>query len=163
MWDLSYLTRDQTHVPCIGRQILNQWTTKEVPAFSGFSWWAIYFVFLTLLSHRHTYVCAQSLSCFQLLTPHGLEPARLLCPWDFSGKTTGVGCHLLFQGIFPTHGSNSHLLHCRQISLQLSHQGSPYTHLYLPSFLFSGLWKLIFFMLSIRYPCWKNSDFLLLR
>ena len=25
-------------------------------------------------------------------------------PWDFSGKNTGVGCHFLFQSIFPTHG-----------------------------------------------------------
>ena len=32
-WDLSSQTRDQTHVPCIGRQILNHWTTKEVPLF----------------------------------------------------------------------------------------------------------------------------------
>ena len=31
MWDVSFLTRDQTHVPCIGRQILNHWTTREVP------------------------------------------------------------------------------------------------------------------------------------
>ena len=31
-------------------------------------------------------------------------PARLLCPWDSSGKSTGVGCHFLFQGIFPTQG-----------------------------------------------------------
>ena len=29
MWDLSPLSRDQTHVPCIGRQILNHWTTRE--------------------------------------------------------------------------------------------------------------------------------------
>ena len=27
--------------------------------------------------------------------PHGLQPTRLLCPWDFPGKSTGVGCHLL--------------------------------------------------------------------
>ena len=31
MWDLSSLTRDRTHVPCIGRWILNHWTTREVP------------------------------------------------------------------------------------------------------------------------------------
>ena len=31
MWDLSSLTRDQTHVPCIGRQSLYHWTTGEVP------------------------------------------------------------------------------------------------------------------------------------
>ena len=31
MWDLSFLTRDQTYVACMARQILNQWTTREVP------------------------------------------------------------------------------------------------------------------------------------
>ena len=36
------------------------------------------------------------------LRPYGLQPARLPCPWDFSGKTTGVGCHFLLQGIFLT-------------------------------------------------------------
>ena len=27
------------------------------------------------------------------LRPHGLLPTRLLCPWNFPGKNTGVGCH----------------------------------------------------------------------
>ena len=27
--------------------------------------------------------------------PHGLQPSRLLHPWDFPGKSTGVGCHCL--------------------------------------------------------------------
>ena len=40
----------------------------------------------------------------------GLSPTRLLCPWDSPGKNTGVGCHALLQGIFPTQGWNSHLL-----------------------------------------------------
>ena len=38
---------------------------------------------------------------------------------DSPGKNTGVGCHTLFQGIFPTQGSNQGLLHCRQILYQL--------------------------------------------
>ena len=42
--------------------------------------------------------------------PHRQQPIRLLCPWDSPGKNTGVGCHALLQGIFPTQGSNSHLL-----------------------------------------------------
>ena len=29
--------------------------------------------------------------------PHGLQPIRLLCPWDFPGKSTGVGCHRLLR------------------------------------------------------------------
>ena len=32
------------------------------------------------------------------LRPHGLEPTRLLCPWNSPGKITGVGCHFLLQG-----------------------------------------------------------------
>ena len=31
-WDLGSLIRDRTHIPCVGRQILNHWTTREVPA-----------------------------------------------------------------------------------------------------------------------------------
>ena len=31
------------------------------------------------------------------LWPHGLQPIRLLHPWDFPGKSTGVGCHCLLQ------------------------------------------------------------------
>ena len=37
--------------------------------------------------------------------PHGLQPTRLLCPWDFPGQSTGVGCHcisfvLFYYGLF---------------------------------------------------------------
>ena len=35
--------------------------------------------------------------CPTLRDPHGLQPTRLLHPWDFPGKSTGVGCHCLFQ------------------------------------------------------------------
>ena len=31
--------------------------------------------------------------------PHGLLPTRLLRPWDFPGKSTGVGCHCLLQTV----------------------------------------------------------------
>ena len=31
--------------------------------------------------------------------PYGLQPTRLLCPWDFPGKTTGVGCHCLLRSL----------------------------------------------------------------
>ena len=58
------------------------------------------------------------------LRPHGLQPARLLCPWDSPGKITGVGSHFLLQGISLTQGLNSALLHCRQILYHLSHQGN---------------------------------------
>ena len=41
---------------------------------------------------------------------YGLEPAKLLYPWDFQGKNIGVGCHFLLEGIFLTQRSNPHLL-----------------------------------------------------
>ena len=64
------------------------------------------------------------LSCVQLFaTPWTVT--WLLCPWDFPGNSTGVDCHFLLQGIFPTQGLNPGLAHCRQTLYHLSHQGSP--------------------------------------
>ena len=74
----------------------------------------------------------QSLSHVWLFsTPWTVAP-RLLCPWDSPGKNPGVGCHALFQGIFPSQRSKPGLLHWKQIFYHLSHQESP-------SSLFMGL------------------------
>ena len=43
-------------------------------------------------------------SCPTLLWPRGLQPTRLLSPWNSPGKNTGVGSHSLLQGIFATQG-----------------------------------------------------------
>ena len=51
-----------------------------------------------------------------------------LCPRNFPGKNTGVGCHILLQEIFPTQGFNTRilsLLHWQADSLPLYHLGSP--------------------------------------
>ena len=64
-------------------------------------------------------------SCPTLCDPMDCSP--LLCPWDFSGKNTEVGCHFLLQEIFPTQGSNPHTLHWQVGSLPLGHLGSPMT------------------------------------
>ena len=50
---------------------------------------------------------------------------------DSPGKNTGVGCHALLQGIFPTQGLNPGLLHCRQIFYSLSHPGKPHMYTYI--------------------------------
>ena len=63
-----------------------------------------------------------SFSCWVVtdsLWPPGLQPAKLLCPWDFPGKNTGVGCHFLLQGIFPTQGLNPRLLHWQKQGVQM--------------------------------------------
>ena len=76
-----------TATQCLGHCCISLW---ETPA-----------PCLAILSHS---VVTNSLQ------PHGLLPARLLCPWDSPGKNSGVGCHALLQEIFPTQGSNSSLL-----------------------------------------------------
>ena len=106
MWDLSFLTRDRTHTPCIGRQSL---TGHLCVAFV----WHLENVLKVLV--------AQQCPTLQF---HGLQPTRVLCPWDSPGKNTGVGCCSLLQGIFLTKGLNSDLLHFRQILYHLSYQGS---------------------------------------
>ena len=70
-------------------------------------------------------VCVCRLVVSNSLRPHGLQPARLLCPWNSPGKNTGVGCHSFLQEIFPAQGSNSDLLNCRQILYPLSYQRNP--------------------------------------
>ena len=46
-------------------------------------------------------MCAKALQQCLILTvlqPYGLQPARLLCPWDSPSRNTGVGCHALHRG-----------------------------------------------------------------
>ena len=70
--------------------------------------------------------CCAVLNVPDSLQPYRLWPTRLLCPWDFPSKNTGVGCHALFQEIFPTQGSNPCLLYWQVDSLPLNHTGSLY-------------------------------------
>ena len=58
------------------------------------------------------------LSHFRLIvTPWTVVYTRLLRPWHFPGKSTGVGCHFLLQEIFPTQGMNPGLPSCRKMLL----------------------------------------------
>ena len=64
--------------------------------------------------------------CVCSVVSSSLQPsARLLCPWGFPGKNTGVGCYFLLQGIFPTQASKLHLLHWHVGSLSLEPSGKP--------------------------------------
>ena len=62
----------------------------------------------------------------KFLRPHGLQPARFLCPWDSPGKNTRVGCYALLQRLFPTQVAMSlSLLHWESSSLPLVPPGKP--------------------------------------
>ena len=71
----------------------------------------------------HYWVSEVAQSCPTLCDPMDCSLTRLLRPWDFPGKNTGVGCHFLLQEIFPTQGLNPGFPHCRQMLYHLSHQG----------------------------------------
>jgi len=78
------------------------------------------------------------------LRPHGLQPTRLLHPWDFPGKSTGVGCHcLLWSFVLP---------HFKEIDLPfwvsgVLHQSSEVV-----------LWKLLHMQKIFWCICWGESD-----
>ena len=72
----------------------------------------------------HAHMRTRVQLCLTLCEPMDYSPRS----WDSPGKITGVGCHSLFQGIFPTQGSNQSLLcllHWQLDSLPLHHLGSP--------------------------------------
>ena len=97
--------------PCVGAPhllCLGICEEKLLPLWQSFShlcvlsWWASHSVMTnSLLSHG------------------------LYSPRNSPGQNTGVGSLSLFQGNFPTQGSNPDLPHCRQIFYQLSHKGRP--------------------------------------
>ena len=81
---------------------------------------------MDLSIYMYLYLLCSVLS--EALWPHGLRPARLLCPWDSPGKNTGAGCHAVLQGTFPTQGWKPHLLHWKADSSPLVPPGKP--HIY---------------------------------
>ena len=66
-------------------------------------------------------------SCPTLCDPMNCSPPGSFVHGDSPGKATGVGCHALLQGIFPTQGLNPGFPHHRWILYHLSHQGSPFS------------------------------------
>ena len=52
--------------------------------------------------------------------PHGLQPTRLLRPWDFPVKSTGVGCHCLLR-LFPLYSVKQNNPSIKHLSL-LQHE-----------------------------------------
>ena len=73
-------------------------------------------------------VCHAVLSCSvvsDFAVPWTVACQAPLVHGDSPGKNSGVDCHALLQGIFPTWGLNPGLPHCRRVLYHLSHCGSP--------------------------------------
>ena len=82
--------------------------------FSLFFWWC--FLVTKLLSE--SFVTPWTVAC------QSIEGCRLLCPWDSPDKNTGMGCHFLFQDIFPNPGIKPTPPVLQADYLPLSHLGS---------------------------------------
>ena len=85
-----------------------------------------------------------------LCSPMDYSPPDSSTHGNSPAETTGVGCHALFQGIFPIQGSNPGLPHCRWILYSLS----------LPGCLFLGIcfsagWEAVFWSLLCRAYCYR--------
>ena len=98
---------------------LQRWLQNKKQAIMKASWyfWRMLMKVYKVWLHINIFVMKDHLFCCCLFTvakscPIFLPPARLLCPWNFSSKNTGAGCHLFLQGTFPTQGLNQSLLHC---------------------------------------------------
>ena len=65
----------------------------------------------------HWLLCLVALSCHTLCNNMDCSLPGSSAHGDSPGKNIGVGCHALFQGIFPTQGSNPGLLHCRYFTV----------------------------------------------
>ena len=72
--------------------------------------------------------------CLTLCDPKDSIPPGYPILGILQARILKWGCHFLLKGIFPTQGSNSHLLHWQVDSLPLSHEGS--THLFISVFIF---------------------------
>ena len=99
-------------------------------------------------------VKVKSLSWAYSLRLHGPKPTRLLCPWDFPSKNTGVGCHFLLQEIFPTQELNVGLPHFRQTLYHLSH------HTFISVFVVFGLKKIYIYIYDRIYLYLKLKFFI---
>ena len=79
---------------------------------------------LWITTNYGKFLCLVTQSSLTFCDPTDYSPPGSSVLGDSPGKNTGVGCHALLQGIFPTQKSNPGLPYCRQILYYLSHRGS---------------------------------------
>ena len=102
----SFVPREGTFVSCLAGGFF----VTEPPGNTCHT--HVYCTYIHAYTHickTYVYVCVCMLShfsCVQLFVTYALWLAILLCPWNSPGKNTGVDCHALLQGIFPSQGLN---------------------------------------------------------
>ena len=92
-WKIPW-TEEPDRLQSMGSQrVRHDWATLSCPGLPGKSRYDISSFLLLFI-----YICVLSCSVVSdSLPPHGLYPARLLCPWNFPSRNTGVGYQFLCQ------------------------------------------------------------------
>ena len=102
--------------------------TCEGPRVSSF--WKITLIFSLLSKEIRSLFLAcmpDHFGCVRLFVTLWTIAHQVPCPWSFPGKNTGVTCHALLQGIFPTQGLNPRLLMSPALTVRFFTTGASYT------------------------------------
>ena len=112
-----YIWRKSVHIPApLWRSLEDVLSVHQTHAYIHIP--PFLYLFICFFQLKWNESCSVVSSC--------LPPCGLYSPWNSPDQNTVVGSLSLFQGIFPTQGSNPGLLYCRRILYQLSHKGSPW-------------------------------------
>ena len=116
---------------------------------------------LMIFFNWRIYTCMCMLVVSDSLHPTDYNLPGSVCPWDSSGKNTGVGC--LLQGIFPTEGLNPSLLclqHQQAGSLLLVSPGKPDIYIYIIKISYMHIYVNIFiYMYKQNFDFAQNFNF----
>ena len=83
----------RSRIPLVPKEAALPWWRQQAGEWGG-NWEVVNCSYVCMLSlFSHVQLCG---------TPWTIAPSRPLCPWNSPDKNTGVGCHALLQGIFPT-------------------------------------------------------------
>ena len=126
MWDLSSPTRDQTHIPCIGRWILNPWTTRKVLTFFSIP-------SISFLRHLTFFICFKYVHNISITSVLALVDCLFSCKLWFFLVLDMIKYFLLFPGYLQYY----EILFCwKKSKFSLFFFILPYLHILLLLFFF---------------------------
>ena len=152
-WLIFHLPMQEMYETWVWTLVQEDSLEEEMAICSSFLAWTIPWTEESVGSHTVGHIwsnlAAAAAAYQQSCDPMNCSPAGSSVHVDSPGNNTGMDCHALFPGIFPTQSSNSGLLYCSQILYHLNHQGSPRTVVVPP------IWflRLIIWICSLLFIC----------
>ena len=159
--------KEETHLLCVWGYIIRSklnWRGKgsTLGERRPVLWWSCPFMWArSCVVLCCAVLCLVTQLCLTFCDSMDCSPPGSSVHGNSPGKDTGLGCHALLQGIFPTQGKNPGLLHCRRILYHLSHQSQEYYSLSLLQGIFStqeSNWGLLHFRWSLYQLSYQESS-----